>query len=131
MADSRPFDAMRLALMQDVLPVGLALLDRARRGGPGRVVESFTTSPEPFTDLRSEGEPAARAVRERLDQVSPGLGNPVVEVAVEVEDKLEETVEEKVEPELPVSAQDERLALQEALTRIEQRLEQLRRQLAA
>jgi hypothetical protein len=127
MADSRPFDAMRLALMQDVLPVGLALLDRARRGGPGRVVESFTTSPEPFSDLRSEGEPAARELRERLDQVSPGLGNPVMEVAVEVE----ETIEETVEPELPVSAEDERLALQEALTRIEHRLVQLRQQLAS
>ena len=127
MADSRPFDAMRLALMQDVLPVGLALLDRARRGGPGRVAESFTTSPEPFSDLRSEGEPAARELRERLDQVSPGLGNPVMEVAVEVE----ETIEETVEPELPVSAEDERLALQEALTRIEHRLVQLRQQLAS
>lgn len=127
MADSRPFDAMRLALMQDVLPVGLALLDRARRGGPGRVVESFTTSPEPFSDLRSEGEPAARELRERLDQVSPGLGNPVMEVAVEVE----ETIEETVEPELPVSAENERLALQEALTRIEHRLVQLRQQLAS
>jgi hypothetical protein len=127
MADSRPFDAMRLALMQDVLPVGLALLDRARRGGPGRVVESFTTSPEPFSDLRSEGEPAAREVRERLDQVSPGLGNPVMEVAVEVE----ETVDEKVKEELPVTVEDERLALQEALTRIEQRLVQLRQQLAS
>ncbi len=131
MADSRPFDAMRLALMQDVLPVGLALLDRARRGGPGRVVESFTTSPEPFSDLRSEGEPAAREVRERLDQVSPGLGNPVMEVAVEVEDMVEETVEEKGKPDLPVSAEDERLALQAALTRIEQRLVQLRQQLAS
>ena len=131
MADSRPFDAMRLALMQDVLPVGLALLDRARRGGPGRVVESFTTSPEPFSDLRSEGEPAAREVRERLDQVSPGLGNPVMEVAVQVEDMVEETVEAKGEPELPVSAEDERLALQAALNRIEQRLVQLRQQLAS
>jgi len=127
MADSRPFDAMRLALMQDVLPVGLALLDRARRGGPGRVVESFTTSPEPLSDLRSEGEPAARELRERLDQVSPGLGNPVMEVAVEVE----ETIEETVEPELPVSAEDERLVLQAALNRIEQRLVQLRQQLAS
>jgi hypothetical protein len=115
MADSRPFDAARLALMQDVLPVGLALLNRVRRGGPKRVVETFTTSPEPFTDLRAEGEPAAREVRERLDQVSPGLGNPVLEVAVEVEENVD----------------DDRLALQEALTRMEQRLEQLRRRLAA
>jgi len=127
MADSRPFDAMRLALMQDVLPVGLALLDRARRGGPGRVVESFTTSPEPFSDLRSEGEPAAREVRERLDQVSPGLGNPVMEVAVEVEEMVDENVKE----ELPVTVEDERLALQAALNRIEQRLVQLRQQLAS
>ena len=47
-----PLDQLRLSLMQDVLPVGLAVLERARKGGPGKVVEVFTacllyTSPSP------------------------------------------------------------------------------------
>ena len=37
-----PLDQLRLSLMQDVLPVGLAVLERARQGGPGKVVEVFT-----------------------------------------------------------------------------------------
>ena len=30
MAENQPLDSLRLALMQDVLPVGLALVERAR-----------------------------------------------------------------------------------------------------
>ena len=37
-----PFDALRLSLMEDLLPVGIAVVDRARRGGPRQVVEAFT-----------------------------------------------------------------------------------------
>ena len=63
-----PLDQLRLSLMQDVLPVGLAVLERARQGGPGKVVEAFTAgSEDPIADLRQEGEPVARDVREQLD----------------------------------------------------------------
>lgn len=56
MADNQPFDSLRLALMQDVLPVGLALVERARAGGPAKVVESFTSgAPDPLRELRDEG----------------------------------------------------------------------------
>ena len=41
-----PLDQLRLSLMQDVLPVGLAVLERARKGGPGKVVEVFTAGSE-------------------------------------------------------------------------------------
>jgi hypothetical protein len=34
-----PLDQLRLSLMQDVLPVGLAVFERARQGGAGRVAE--------------------------------------------------------------------------------------------
>ena len=82
-----PLDQLRLSVMQDVLPVGLAVLERARQGGPAKVVEAFTTgSEDPVESLRQEGEPAARSVRDQLDAVSPGLGNPVMPVAVSVED---------------------------------------------
>ena len=116
-----PLDQLRLSLMQDVLPVGLAVLERARRGGPGKVAEVFTGgSDDPIADLRQEGEPVARGVRDQLDAVSPGLGNPVMSVSVSVEDPapVEETV-------------SERDALMQALRRIEGRLDDLRRCLPA
>lgn len=116
-----PLDQLRLSLMQDVLPVGLAVLERARQGGPGKVVEVFTTgSEDPIADLRQEGEPVARDVREQLDAVSPGLGNPVMPVSVSVEDPV--TVEER---------QDAPDDLLPTLRRIEERLEELRRRLPA
>ena len=78
-----PFDALRLSLMQDVLPVGLAALERVRRGGPQELIAAFdATDSNPLDRLRQEGEPAASQVRQQLDQVSPGLGNPVMKVEV-------------------------------------------------
>ena len=113
-----PLDQLRLSLMQDVLPVGLAVFERARQGGPGRVAEIFTGgSTDPIADLREEGEPVARDVRQQLDSVSPGLGNPVMPVSVSVEE--------------PTTAADERDDLNLALQRIEDRLESLRRLLPA
>ena len=123
-ADSNPenpLDQLRLSLMQDVLPVGLAVLERARQGGPGKVVEVFTAgSEDPIADLRQEGEPVARDVREQLDAVSPGLGNPVMPVSVSVD-----------EPEMVDERQDDPDDLMPTLRRIEQRLEELRRRLPA
>ena len=113
-----PLDQLRLSLMQDVLPVGLAMFERARLGGPGRVAEVFTGgSADPIAELRQEGEPVARDVREQLDSVSPGLGNPVMPVSVSVEE--------------PTTSADERDDLNLALQRIEDRLESLRRLLPA
>ena len=122
MADSpsadNPLDQLRLSLMQDILPVGLAVLERARQGGPTKVAEVFSgASADPIADLREEGEPAARTVREQLDQVSPGLGNPVMPVSVSVEE--------------PAAPADERSELIDALQRIEGRLEELSRRLPA
>ena len=116
-----PLDHLRLSLMQDVLPVGLAVLERARQGGPGKVVEVFTAgSEDPIAELRQEGEPVARDVREQLDAVSPGLGNPVMPVSVSVD-----------EPEMVDERQDDPDDLMPTLRRIEQRLEELRRRLPA
>jgi hypothetical protein len=113
-----PMDQLRLSLMQDVLPVGLAVFERVRQGGAGRVAEVFTGgSTDPIADLREEGEPVARDVRQQLDSVSPGLGNPVMPVSVSVEE--------------PTTAADERDDLNLALQRIEDRLESLRRLLPA
>ena len=78
-----PLESLRLALMQDVLPLGLAVVERARRGGPREVIAAFEGGEtDPLIRLRQAGEPAARQVRDNLDRLQPGLGNPVVKVSV-------------------------------------------------
>ena len=118
MADRQPLDSLRLALMQEVLPMGLAFVDRVRTDGPAKAVESVARGDDPLGDLREQGEVAAREVRERLDQISPGLGNPVMSVQVEVDE--------------PVAPQDsldsdhsDASQLQDVLTRIDGRLQRL------
>lgn len=112
-----PLDALRLTLMQDLLPVGMAMVERARKGGPREVLAAFDgNSADPLGQLREEGEPIASQMREGLDRLSPGLGNPVMKV--EVRDVA-------AEPSSPADAQE----LSEALQRIASRLEELRRQL--
>jgi hypothetical protein len=119
-----PLDALRLTLMQDVLPVGLAMVERARKGGPKEVLAAFDgRSADPLGSLREEGEPAARTVRDNLDRLQPGLGNPVLKV--EVRDVPPEPSREEDGP-----ADDPR-ELQIALRRIADRLNQLERHLEA
>ena len=118
MAESQPLDSLRLALMQEVLPMGLAFVDRVRSDGPAKAVESVARGNDPLGDLRQQGEAAAREVRERLDQISPGLGNPVVSVQVEVDDPVEPQV--RLE-----SDQGDSLQLQDVLERIDGRLQRL------
>jgi len=78
-----PLDALRLTLMQDVLPVGLAVARRVQRGGPREVLAAFDgSSADPLGRLRDEGEPAASQLRDNLDRLQPGLGNPVLKVEV-------------------------------------------------
>jgi len=83
-----PFDKLRLALMQDLLPVGVAMVERARKGGIKDVVSAFSPAEadaDPLSQLRREGEPLASQLRDGLDRLSPGLGNPVMKVDVRVE----------------------------------------------
>jgi hypothetical protein len=120
-----PLDALRLALMQDVLPVGLAMADRVRKGGPREVLAAFDGSnPDPLGNLRQEGEPAASRVREGLDRLQPGLGNPVMKV--EVRD-----VEPEPAPAVTLGDQEGPAELQDALARIAARLDALERHLIA
>ena len=123
-----PFDALRLTLMQDVLPVGLAVAERVRKGGPKEVLAAFDgRSADPLGSLREEGEPAARGVRENLDRLQPGLGNPVLKV--EVRDVPAEPSAASTSW-AEGSAEDPR-ELQAALHRIAERLDQLERLLEA
>jgi hypothetical protein len=78
-----PLDALRLTLMQEVLPMGLAVVERARKGGPREVLAIFEGNPgDSLERLRQEGEPVASQLRDTLDRFQPGLGNPVMKVEV-------------------------------------------------
>ena len=123
MADSQPLDSLRLALMQDVLPMGLAFVDRVRTEGPAKAVVSVARGDDPLGDLRQQGEAAAREVRERLDQISPGLGNPVMSVQVQVDDPAESL--DRLDVDAAVSAQRDSQQLNEVLSRIDGRLQRL------
>ncbi|WP_115125910.1 hypothetical protein [Synechococcus sp. GEYO] len=118
MADSQPLDSLRLALMQEVLPMGLAFVDRVRTDGPAKAVESVARGDDPLGDLREQGEVAAREVRERLDQISPGLGNPVMSVQVEVDEPV--ALQDSLDSDHSDASQ-----LQDVLARIDGRLQRL------
>ena len=123
-----PFDALRLTLMQDVLPVGLAVAERVRKGGPKEVLAAFDgRSADPLGSLREEGEPAARGVRENLDRLQPGLGNPVLKV--EVRDVPADPA--AVSTRWAEGPAEDPQELQAALRRIGERLDQLERLLEA
>ena len=117
-----PLDSFRLKLMQELLPVGLAVADRARKGGAKDVMAAFQAGDgDPLEQLRQEGEGAASQVRQSLDRLRPGLGNPVMKVEVrDVPDG----------PGEPLSP-DDSAALQEGLGRIAERLQLLEQRLGA
>jgi len=75
---------IHLAFVEDLLPIGMAIFDRAKKGGAGKVIEGFTASNDPIKTLRAEGSFPAKLVRDKLDKIRPGLGNPVVEVKVDI-----------------------------------------------
>ena len=121
---ANPLDKLRLRLMQDVLPVGVAVAERARKGGIKDVMAAFArpaAGPDPLTRLRQEGEPLASQLRNGLDRLSPGLGNPVMKVDVRVEP--EATMVDAGASE-SMSLPDEQ-ALVIRLAALEQRLQQL------
>ena len=98
--------------------MGLAFVDRVRTDGPAKAVQSVASGDDPLGDLREQGEAAAREVRERLDQISPGLGNPVMSVQVEVDEPVEAL--DRLDSDHGDSSK-----LQDVLARIDGRLQRL------
>ena len=124
-----PLDALRLTLMQEVLPVGMAVVERVRRGGPKDVIGAFTDSSDPLGTLKQEGDGAARSLRDSLDRLQPGLGNPVVKVSVEEMAEADLQPGAIARPAAPTAA--ERLQLQQTLARVSRDLAELQQRLLA
>ena len=82
------FQSFRLSLIQDVLPVGIGIINRVKKKGIHGIMDSFSSVDEALHDLRKEGEPFAQSWRDQLDKIHPGFGNPAVSVKVEVDQPI-------------------------------------------
>ena len=109
--------------------MGMAVVERARRGGPRDVIEAFTDSSDPLGTLKQEGDGAARSLRDSLDRLQPGLGNPVVRVTVEEMADADLEPGAIARPAAPTDA--ERLLLQQTLARVSGDLADLQQRLLA
>ena len=72
-------------------------------------------SKDPVSEFQVDGETSAKTVRDKIDQLIPGLGHPVVSVDVTVEEK---------NPDYDSNDED---SLASNLKRIDDQLNQLRR----
>ncbi len=81
MAENK-FQSLHFTIVENFLPVGMAVFHRAKDGGPEKVLEGLFSFDHPFTQLRNEGLNSAKLAREKLDKIRPGLGNPAFDVKV-------------------------------------------------
>ena len=71
--------------MESALPFGMGVINNAKSGGFQKIIDVFR-SEDPFSALQVDGETSAKTVRDKIDQLFPGLGYPVVSVEVSVEE---------------------------------------------
>ncbi len=106
-----------LFAMESALPVGLGIINNAKTGGFQKIIDIFK-SKDPFIEFQVDGETSAKTVRDKIDQLIPGLGNPVVSVDVTVEENY------------PDSESNDQNSLVSTLNRIDSQLDQLRHYLS-
>ena len=99
--------------IESVLPLGMGIINNARTGGFEKIMKVIK-SKDPFSEFQVDGETSAKIVRDKIDQLIPGLGHPVVSVDVTVEENCsnDET--------------NDRDSLVATLNRIDSQLDQLR-----
>ena len=76
---------LHLFAMESALPFGMGIIKNARTGGLQKIMNVFK-SKDPLSELQVDGETSAKVVRDKIDQLFPGLGHPVVSVNVTVEE---------------------------------------------
>ena len=100
--------------MESVLPFGMGIIKNVKTGGLQKIMDIFK-SKDPFSEFQVDGETSAKTVRDKIDELIPGLGYPVVSVDVAVEENY---------PDYEKNEQD---SLVSTLNRIDDELDQLRR----
>ncbi len=104
---------LHLFAMESVLPLGMGIISNAKTGGFKKIMD-VCGSEDPFSQFQIDGETAAKSIREKIDNVIPGLGHPVVSVDVTVE---------KNDADFEISNKD---SLVSTLSRIDSQLDELR-----
>ena len=102
-----------LFAMESALPFGMGIIKNAKNGGFQKIMDALK-SKDPFSELQVDGETSAKKVRDKIDQLIPGLGYPVVSVDVTVEENN------------PHHESNDKDSLVSTLNRIESDLDQLR-----
>ena len=109
------FSICHLALMENALPVGIAIVNRAKKGHAEKIFDGLMSVDTAIGILKEEGIEDAQLLRMQLDQIIPGLGNPVIEVEVSVRPDATNSEETFSDPELAI-----------ILNRIETRMKELK-----
>ena len=103
---------LHLFAMESALPFGMGIINTARTGGVQKII-NVLKSKDPFSELQLDGEASAKTVRDKIDQVIPGLGHPVVSVDITVDEH---------DPDYEIKDRD---SLVSTLNRIDIQLDQL------
>ena len=103
-----------LFTMESVLPLGMGIINNVKAGGFKKIID-VCKSKDPFLEFQVDGKTSAKIVRDKIDQLIPGLGYPVVSVDISVEDDY------------PVYESNDQKSLVSTLNRIDSQLDQLRR----
>ena len=104
---------LHLFAMESALPFGMGVFNSAKTGGLKKII-GVLRSKDPFSEFQIDGETSAKKVKDKIDQLIPGLGHPVVSVDVTVEENYSD------------SASNDQDSLVSTLLRIDSQLEQLR-----
>ena len=76
---------LHLFAVESALPFGMGIINNAKTGGLQKIMDVFKLK-DPFSEFKVDGETSAKTVRDKIDQLVPGLGHPVVSVNVTVEE---------------------------------------------
>tara|TARA_B100000945_G_C20014394_1_gene427017 strand:- start:26 stop:403 length:378 start_codon:yes stop_codon:yes gene_type:complete len=103
---------LHLFAMESLLPISMGIINKAKSGGLKKIMDVFI-SKDPFSEFQDDGEASAKAIKDKIDQLIPGLGHPVVSVDVTVEENY------------PFRENNDQDSLVSTLTRIDTQLDQL------
>ena len=104
---------LHLFAMESALPFGMGIINNAKTGGFQKIMDVFK-SKDPFSEFQADGKTSAKMMRDKIDQLIPGLGYPVVSVDVTVEENS------------PNNENNDQDSLVSTLNRIDSELDQLR-----
>ena len=105
---------LHLFAIESALPFGMGILEDAKTGGIQKVMDVLK-SEDPFSEFQLDGKNSAKAFRDKIEQIIPGLGYPVISVDVTVAKNY------------PDHENNDEEALVSTLSRIDTELNQLKR----